>query len=306
MAKLDFRQFQSEILSLYGPGLRSPRTKKKLAHILDSVAALPGVKTTADLTPATVAAFVSTLATLNPNTANGYLGYLRRACNYAVARGYLRASPFAAHNFRLRPRPPADAHLGADQVGAILAHLAGSRATWEEHRLYALIATFAFTGLRRDEGLRLRVADVDLANRVIQVVDRASSPLKTEGSAAPVPIAEVLAEVLAEWLPRSGSPWAFPGITRVGPWTGGPAGKRPLDEAKAAALAAGVAGLTFRGLRQTWATMAESRWGLSELVVQRVLRHARPQTQQLYRKADLPNLTAAVRDLTFPPASPLP
>jgi integrase len=297
MAKLTFAAFTAELISLYGPGLRSPRTRKKLEHVLAAFAALPGVKSPADLTPAAVALYCSSLAELNPNTVNGYLAYLRRACNYAVARGYLRSSPFAAHNFRRRPRTPADLHLPAAAVGRLLAHLAADVASWEGHRLYALVATFAFTGIRRDEGLRLQAADVDLAGRVIRLSDR--TPLKTEGSAVPVPMPAELAEILAAWLPRAGSIWAFPGVRRKSPWTGGPTGRTPLASAQAAARSVGVEGLTFRGLRQTWATMAESRWGLSELTVQRVLRHATPRTQRIYRKADLDNLTAAVRSIGF-------
>ena len=182
-------------------------------------------------------------------------------------------------------------------MAKLLDHLSGDVASWEGHRLYALVSTFAFTGLRRDEGLKLQLGDVDLGERVIRLTDR--SPLKTEASAVPVPVPDALADVLGTWLPRAGSVWAFPGVARAGPWTGGSAGRRPLDRAQRAAEAVGIPDFTFQGLRQTWATMAESRWGLSELVVQRVLRHTTARTQRLYRKADLDNLTAAVRSLSF-------
>lgn len=51
-------------------------------------------------------------------------------------------------------------------------------------------------------------------------------------------------------------------------------------------------GFTWRSLRHSWATHAESRWGLGEAAIQRVLRHTRPLTQRRYRHADAANLRA--------------
>jgi len=129
---------------------------------------------------------------------------------------------------------------------------------WRARRLLALASLFAFTGLRLKEGLYLRVEDIDLDQRVIQIIPRTLNRLKTEASAQPIPIPDGLAPILADWLPRCGSEWAFPGVTGKAPWTGGPSGHRPLDQLKAAGERAGVHGLTFLSLRHTWATQAEA------------------------------------------------
>ena len=49
-------------------------------------------------------------------------------------------------------------------------------------------------------------------------------------------------------------------------------------------------GVTFQLLRHSWATHAESLWGLSEPLIQRMLRHTTERTQRHYRHADLDNL----------------
>ncbi len=147
------------------------------------------------------------------------------------------------------------------------------------------------------EALSLRTADVKVDDRLIQIVKRRR--LKRPTAAAPVPMAEELAEVLRSWLPQTGCGWCFPNLSRSGPWTGGSAGYTPLDRLKAAGLAVDVDGLTFQSLRHSWATHAESAWGLSELVVQRILRHTRTRTQDHYRHADKANLVEAVKGIRF-------
>ena len=91
-------------------------------------------------------------------------------------------------------------------------------------------------------------------------------------------MADFLVEVMAEWLPKAGSDWAFPATRGAVPWTSGKPGSKPLDRLKAAGLRAGVEGLTFLSLRHSWATHAESLWGFSEALIQRVLRHTTPRT----------------------------
>src|SRR5262249_13665408 len=112
---------------------------------------------------------------------------------------------------------------------------------WRARRIQALIYVIAYLGLRRTEALRLRVADVDLPGRVINVQPYSGHRLKTETSAAAVPIPEAAVEVLANWLdrrmdapkgfpmPPEGSVWLFPGSRRKTPWIGGVPGTKALD-----------------------------------------------------------------------------
>lgn len=307
-AGLPWGDFATEVLSVYSAA-RAPLTRSKMRQVLRIFGSLPTVRSVADLTPGNVAEFKRAVAVGRaPATVAGLISYLSAAASYAVSRGYLWSSPFAAVRDWGTGSEPIDeedqaeaGHHPIEAIGRVLDHLAGNRGSWKGHRLYALACVVAFTGLRKREALCLKVADVDLEARAIHV--RRRRRLKRPTAAAPVPVPDVLAEVLSGWLPRVGSEWLIPKLDRSGPWLHGGPGGRPLDRLVAAAEEAGVPGFTFQSLRHSWATHAESAWGLSELVVQRVLRHTTTRTQKLYRKADLANLASAVRSIDFGPSS---
>jgi integrase len=185
-------------------------------------------------------------------------------------------------------------------VSRLLAHLEGRRALgWPERRLHALAALVAYTGLRLSEALCARVEDLDLGRRVIWVSPRRR--LKTEASAAAVPIAGELAPILEAWLPHAGSAWLVPGVRREGPWRGGAPGYRPLDRLQQAAARIGLEGVTFHGLRHTLATLLVQRWGRSAEQVSWVLRHASPRTTvEHYIHADeLATLAAVIAPVSY-------
>ena len=201
---------------------------------------------------------------------------------------------------------------------------AGSWSQWRARRTYALIATVAYTGLRTGEAQHLRVEDLDLAGRMISVVARRGCELKTEAAAALVPMPDALAAILAEWMPFLALPtnasdpaevnapmpkwnkagkrdpgWVFPNAFRSGPWVGGSHGYRPIDRIRRLGERCGIEGLTFKSLRHSLATHLESRFGCSDLVIQRILRHTSTRTQRHYRHADVANLRDAVKDIRF-------
>jgi integrase len=173
-----------------------------------------------------------------------------------------------------------------------------------------------YTGLRANEAKQLHADDVDLPNRLIHLVERSGSRFKTEKSAQPVPIPEELAVILEAWLyrrmdsPEAGfprppeCPYLFPNVTRRGCWTGGPIGHKPGDQVKAVGQRAGVKGFTLLSLRHSYATHSES-WGLSPMMVQRVLRHTSLQTQMHYRHADEANMKQATKGIGFGPSPTL-
>ncbi|QDV34000.1 tyrosine-type recombinase/integrase [Tautonia plasticadhaerens] len=304
--------FQAELLSLYDAS-RARSTWVKMRQALREFGQEPSVSTVRDLTPASIAGYRQRCGAegRSPATTAGLLSYLRSASAYAVARGYLARSPFAAwRDWGTTSEPIGDdeeeggrvRHHPLGSIARVLDHLSGHADTWKGGRLYALVGTVAYTGLRRTEALTLKRRDVDLGGRVVHV--RRRRRLKRPSAAAPVPMPEALASILADWVDRAGSDWLFPRVDRLGPWLNGSTASRPIGALKAAGEEAGVPGLTFASLRHSWATHAESAWGLSELVVQRVLRHTRPATQRHYRHADLSNLAAAVRSIDFtPPAA---
>ena len=251
-----------------------------MRHILHLVAGL-GVRTTADLTTELVAQFVTLRAkSVNPNTILGDLSYLSAACSFAVEEGWLDHVPRFKRVRPQRVNPAASKVHSIVDVARVLEHLGQAAGSWAGHRLHALAATVAYTGLRRDEALTLMVEDVNLADGLLSVSDRQRR--KTEASAAAVPIPPELGEILRGWLPRCGSEWLFPGVRRQGPWTGGTCGERACDRIRQAGREVGIEGFTLISLRHSFATHARRQWGLSALELADVLRHTSPVTQQWY------------------------
>ena len=277
---LSYPVFVKRFLSIYSTPSHAPKTGHKMRRVLALVGGL-GVETTADLTTELAARFAASRAlTVCPNTVRGELSYLRAACNYAVEEDWLDKAPRFK---RVRPRPSVPARpvlFTIDQVGRVLDHLQARAGDWVGHRLYALAALAAHTGIRRDEELFAQVRDARLSEGLLDVVER--KRLKTEKSAAPVPLCPELVEVLGGWLPRTGSVWMFPGVKGQGPWSGGLCGYRPTDRLRQAGEAVGVEGLTFAALRHTFATWARREFGLSDIQLADVLRHTSPATAARY------------------------
>ena len=315
-------RFRDEVLTLYTPPLRARNTFIKMRQTLAIACELTGPgATTAELTPALIARFIQSRPPDQSNNSTlSLLSSLRVACAYAQSQGYIKVSPFAFRKQWIKPAPTTKSrHHGREEIGRVLQLLRADVehrtgwAGWRARRLYALAATVAYTGLRKNEALHLCVEDVDLAGRMLLIVERKGRSLKTAASAQPVPVPEPLAAVLADWLrdeqrlwmarPDTECPWVFPNVTRTGPWTGGQPGAKPLDRLKAAGKRAGVEGFTFLSLRHSWATHAES-WGLSPAMIQRVLRHTTVRTQWHYRHADMANLRGAVKNIDFGPDAP--
>lgn len=323
-----WERFREELLLLYAPPLRSKATFAKIRQILDLVGGL-GVASTSDLTMSLVAKFIAARpATESQNTTFTLVRALRTICNYAAANGYVARSPFAIRKTWVRRgQPKAKQHHSREAIARVLAKMKSEIqrkrgwSQWRARRLYALASTVAYTGLRKNEALYLRVEDIDLEARMIFVRSRRGNRLKTEKSAQPVPIPDALMPVLADWLPHLILPeepakapagpmpehnpegirdagWVFPNSYRTGPWVGGTHGYRPLDRMKIVGERAGVKGFTFLSLRHSWATHAEF-WGLSDAMIQRMLRHTSPATQWYYRHADPANMQAKIGGVRF-------
>lgn len=309
MPKITIARFRTEVLDLYAPPIRSKNSWFKARQTLDILQAI-GATTTADFTPALVARFIAHCSGRSEATIRGLLGYLSPVCKYAHQMGYARVNPFAIRSDWYRSPDVGDLddpdldrskHVGLADLGKLLDHLERDKPTWRGGRLYALVATVAYTGMRRNEAITRATSDFLLSDRIVQVKARRRR-VKTKASAQPVGLPPELVPILAEWLPRSGSPWAFPGVTGAAPWLGGAQGFRALDEIRAAGVACGIGPVNFLMLRHSWATHAEFR-GLGELAVQRQLRHTSKRTQVHYRHADAANLAAAVHGFSIRPSA---
>ena len=287
-----------------------------MEQVLRIAAELAGPEaTTAVLTPAFVARFIASRPTdQSRNTTLSLLSSLRAACTYAQQMGMVRSSPFLLRKVgqwvraekSRRPRQ----HIGKAEIVALLARAKDeigrksrhSQATpwalWRAARLNALVHLAVYTGARKNELLKLKVADVDLAAGFIHIVDRGASRLKTVGSERSIPIAAPLAEVLADWLPSTGCEWAIPNSSHSAWWQGGSPGFDPLDRLQALGRRAGIPDLTFHALRHSFATHSLS-WGLTPSQIARILGHTRIQTQAHYIHEDRENLRELVDRFNF-------
>lgn len=334
ISPIPFDEFRRRILALYEPPLRSPASFGKMRYMLGQLEAL-GIETTAQLTTDTVARFVASRPSRqSTHTTHGWLAVLRVACNIAAAEGWVDCSPFAVRkNWIRRTRPKGKRHHSREEIARVLALAARDVrrktgfARWRAYRLYALIATVAYTGIRKREALFLRSEDIDFPTGMIRLIPRVGNQLKTDAAAQPVPMPPPLVQILRGWLaelarpmvapepqppgkrdPRckpelaTGRPvdlaWVFPNAWRTGPWVGGSRDYRPLDRFKMLGKRAGVAGFTFQSLRHSFATHCEG-WGLSPAMIQRLLRHTTTRTQDHYRHADLENMRAWVARIGF-------
>jgi integrase len=74
--------------------------------------------------------------------------------------------------------------------------------------IFPMACLAAHTGARRSELLRLRIADVDFANKIITIHER--KRVKGKATTRRVPMSAFLADVLKEWLAiHPGGPWLF-------------------------------------------------------------------------------------------------
>jgi integrase len=302
---IPFALFRERMEAMYTPPHRGKLTCSKMRQVLNIMEAM-GPETTADLTTDFVRRFIEARPPgESPNTTYTVLGYLRALCNIAAAENWVRPSPFAVRRQWVRRATPKMPRVHSrEEISRVLDLLAQEvakrtgRSNWKWRRLQALIATAAYTGMRKTEVLYLTTADIDLDGRLILLAARGKARLKTEAAAQPIPIPEGLAAILADWLPRTGCTWAFPNFDGSAPWTGGSPGHRPLDRLKTVGKRCGVPGFTFQSLRHSWATHAEY-WGLTDAQIQRVLRHTNTRTQWHYRHGERQNLREIAKSISF-------
>ena len=297
MSSLPYADFFRQIRQLSAPPIRRPATAEKLRQVLAEFGEI--CATTADVTPVAIATWLASHPDRASLTSFSLLRSFATATKAGAKLGLLERDPF---DFRKPSQwfqtgaldaPERRRHHSADQIAAVLA-LATQEAAggdWEALRLEALVHTYAYLGLRRNEALGLRVSDVDLVDHVLHVRPNARRPLKTAASRRRLAIPEGLRPILRARLAHCESDWLFPHKLLTGPWLTGRPGHRPLDCIRALGVRAGVPGLTILSLRHSFATLVESSY--SELQLQRVLGHRRPKTQQGYRHEDLGQLRRA-------------
>lgn len=318
MKSIPLSDFVGQIEELYASPMRSPRTRTAMVRVLRQMEAL-GVRTTADLTPGLVAKFITARSIeVNQRTVHGELLRLQAACNLAESLDALKTNPFRVRKMRdwIRPgRPAVKPHHTREQISGVLWLMTRDVeerqgwAQWRARRLLALTTLFAYTGLRRNEGLFAQVEDLDLDARVFWVRER-SVRLKTTASEQPVPLPAAVIEPLRDWLSHrldrppgcevpETVPWLFPNTGLSNAWYSGEHGDRPCERLQAVATRAGVEGMTFQSLRRSLATALEG-FGLPQPLITRTLRHTSQRTtREYYQGRDLEALAKAVQGFSF-------
>lgn len=303
MERMSWGEFATRVDRIYTGPHRAAGTRKKMEYVLRLCRGM-GAESPSDLTTEFLAGFVAARSeSVSLNTIRGELRYLKAAVNLAVEEEWVRKRPRWK---RVWPRKSVKVRSklhSIEAVARVLGHLERSAADWEGKRLHALFAVYAYTGMRLREALHLRMEDVRLGDRIIDVRHRAENRLKAESAEGPVPIPEELAEVLAGWLPLAGPGWLFPGRKGRGPWTGGAYGSRPTEAIRKAGEALGIPVLTPFALRGTFATHAREEWGLNARQLMRILRHTTEATQEAYLHRDTTRMVASVAAVSYLRAS---
>lgn len=147
-----------------------------------------------------------------PKTANRYREVLHRMFGFATKNwGFVptdRRNPNPAASVERRREPAHDIdYLSVNQIGEQLVVLR------ELPSLKAMVATFIYAGLRREEGLWLTTEDVDLDRRLVyiraKVVNGERWQPETKRNRV-VPISSALHEILTVYTPERTEPWFFP------------------------------------------------------------------------------------------------
>ncbi|MCK6486276.1 MAG: tyrosine-type recombinase/integrase [Phycisphaerae bacterium] len=150
-----------------------------------------------------------------PKTANGLREILHRLFNFAIRhhgfRSRVRRHPNPATAVeRVREPAPEIRFLTLVQIDRQLV------AVEDRPLIHALVATFVYAGLRREEAFWLTREDVDLEQRIIRVraktIEQERWQPKTKRNRA-VPISEALLAILKAYQPPCRSTWYFPSPT---------------------------------------------------------------------------------------------
>jgi len=310
MPAISIMRLHDELMILYAKPRREPSTRRQVAQVLREFAAVPGVKKTSDLRSVTIAKWMDMHPDRTAVTTKSLLRCLRSIVHYATEEGYLKHSPFGFRNVNdwirddtapTKARPIKHRSIGemTRLLDLVDADCAGG--DWDRRRLRALVYLYAYLGLRSAEALHLWVTDIDIFRSAIHLQAHPEDGWKpkTLKSAAILPIARPLLEVLADWLPDTGAIWLFPGKKLRGPWLHGGPGIRPLDQVKELGARAGVPNLTISDFRKTIGTYAKS-WGFSQLELKALLRHSNVETQRWYDEDEVEALRPATAKIQFP------
>lgn len=196
---------------------------------------------------------------LTKTTVNHYLKILKRLFNIAIEWGYARENPVRRIKLYSEKDTQKERILGEEEEVRLLEAASG--------HLRPILVVALNTGMRRGEILNLRWEQVDLEQRIIQVINTKS------GRNRVIPVNDALFDVL-KGLKRN-SEYVFPN-----PETGGPyrTVRRSFENA---CQRAKIKGLRFHDLRHTFASRLVER-GVDIVRVKELLGHSSVKITERY------------------------
>ncbi len=319
MDPMPFDEFAKKVLSRYTPAQRSPATRRMMVQALrelgdvpsESGPAVPLVRTVADLTEESIAAFVDAQPRERSVARTvALLRCLRAAVRFACRRKWLDVYPFEDRGVTGWMRSDSKPRrkklvMTAEEIGRVKEVIDGRAAAggWRDGRLKALFYIYIYTGFRGKEGTHILRRNFDRALRTITLEAFEGWRPKTVKTARAVPLHPDLFEALDAWEPRCGSIYLTPGHRLLSPWKGGP-GYTPLDGIRDAALEAGIANITIIAIRRTLATLSP-HWGIDPEFRRQLLGHTDVETSETwYVQREVELLRGAVERIHYGPPAP--
>lgn len=212
---------------------------------------------------------------------------LRQFFDFCAVRKHVAVSPAA--NLRTPKKPKKlPVFLISEEIHALFS--APDRSTWQGRRNYAVLVTFAFTGIRLSELVQLDVNDLDFATGQIRVLGKGSKERF-------VPMNSLVVSALREYLEvRPPSPESAVFLNKS---------KRRISRrsiqkmVRNLGLEAGVfkKGLSPHKLRHTFATLLHMK-DVDILEIQTLLGHSSITSTQIYTHTHPGKLKSAVEKLT--------
>lgn len=227
------------------------------------------------------------------STYANYHKYLKKFFNWCISKGFMREN--FTQNIKIPKKPnKLPRFLTKEQAEKVL--LASFSHDWtyqfEQHRNYAIIATFLFTGIRASELLNLKVTDVNIISGTIFIEGGKNNKDRY------VPIHYKLKRVLTTYIKerkrlKKNSEWFFTGLR---------SGKRltPKNLALICKKISKQAGLKFTPhmLRHTFATEALNE-GVDIFKTSKLLGHTDIKTTTIYLHTAINNLKTTLNESDF-------
>lgn len=195
------------------------------------------------------------------------LSWIKRAAAMAPSYGMIDVLA----NMKLDRNEAGTTIVETLDLETVAAKLDGALAL-EDRRLASVIALGVTCGLRPTEICRIRVGDVDLELKSLQV---GAVKFKNRASVRVVPVPQFVLEIIAPLLTREADMPLF---------TNGVVGTRHVDIYKLAHLITPVLGASPKILRKSFTTIAALELGVDERAVEGMLGHAFSGFAQVTRK----------------------